>query len=116
MSAGRASATASGRAPEPGLAGRLAVAATGLVDLAMIFGTGFPPWRGEPLRHADSVGLVGSEQCPACGANRERRFVLWRGGDQKGRMPGNVMVTGEGMGRRSTSAGPGSPATGGSAP
>jgi 3-hydroxyacyl-CoA dehydrogenase/enoyl-CoA hydratase/3-hydroxybutyryl-CoA epimerase len=27
------------------------------VDLAMIFGAGFPPWRGGVLRHADTVGL-----------------------------------------------------------
>jgi 3-hydroxyacyl-CoA dehydrogenase/enoyl-CoA hydratase/3-hydroxybutyryl-CoA epimerase len=27
------------------------------VDLAMIFGAGFPPWRGGVLRHADAVGL-----------------------------------------------------------
>ncbi len=28
------------------------------VDLAMIFGTGFPPFRGGLLRHADSIGLA----------------------------------------------------------
>ena len=27
------------------------------LDLAMIFGTGFPPFRGGLLRHADAVGL-----------------------------------------------------------
>ena len=29
----------------------------GLVDLAMILGTGFPPFRGGVLRHADTLGL-----------------------------------------------------------
>ena len=28
------------------------------LDLAMIFGTGFPPFRGGPLRYADEMGLV----------------------------------------------------------
>lgn len=27
------------------------------IDLAMIMGTGFPPFRGGPLRHADAMGL-----------------------------------------------------------
>jgi 3-hydroxyacyl-CoA dehydrogenase len=27
------------------------------VDLAMIFGAGFPPYRGGVLRHADALGL-----------------------------------------------------------
>jgi 3-hydroxyacyl-CoA dehydrogenase/enoyl-CoA hydratase/3-hydroxybutyryl-CoA epimerase len=27
------------------------------VDLAMIMGTGFPPFRGGLMRHADSIGL-----------------------------------------------------------
>ena len=27
------------------------------VDLAMVFGAGFPPYRGGVLRHADTIGL-----------------------------------------------------------
>ena len=30
----------------------------GKLDLAMIFGTGFPPFRGGLLRHADAIGLA----------------------------------------------------------
>ena len=48
----------------------------GLVDLAMIFGTGFPPWRGGPLRHADSLGLVKVEsRLLALRAERGERFA-----------------------------------------
>ncbi len=34
------------------------VADAGLLDLAMVTGIGFPPFRGGPLRHADAVGLA----------------------------------------------------------
>ena len=34
------------------------VADAGMIDLAMVFGTGFPPHRGGVLRHADTLGLV----------------------------------------------------------
>jgi 3-hydroxyacyl-CoA dehydrogenase/enoyl-CoA hydratase/3-hydroxybutyryl-CoA epimerase len=34
------------------------VSDAGSVDLAMIFGTGFPPFRGGPLRYADTLGLA----------------------------------------------------------
>ena len=30
----------------------------GMVDLAMIFGAGFPPFRGGPLRHGDALGVA----------------------------------------------------------
>src|SRR6185295_6649199 len=33
------------------------VATAGELDLAMIMGTGFPPFRGGLLRYADSLGL-----------------------------------------------------------
>jgi len=34
------------------------VAGAEQVDLAMIFGAGFPPYRGGVLRHADTMGLA----------------------------------------------------------
>jgi 3-hydroxyacyl-CoA dehydrogenase/enoyl-CoA hydratase/3-hydroxybutyryl-CoA epimerase len=34
------------------------VATPGLLDLAMIMGTGYPPQRGGPLHHADSLGAA----------------------------------------------------------
>ena len=38
------------------------VADAGKLDLAMIFGAGFPPFRGGLLRHADTFGLARAEQ------------------------------------------------------
>jgi 3-hydroxyacyl-CoA dehydrogenase/enoyl-CoA hydratase/3-hydroxybutyryl-CoA epimerase len=34
------------------------VSDAGMLDLAMIFGAGFPPYRGGVLRHADTLGLA----------------------------------------------------------
>ena len=34
------------------------VSDAGAIDLAMIFGAGFPPFRGGPLRYADTLGLA----------------------------------------------------------
>jgi 3-hydroxyacyl-CoA dehydrogenase / enoyl-CoA hydratase / 3-hydroxybutyryl-CoA epimerase len=34
------------------------VAKPAFLDLAMIMGTGFPPWRGGPLHHANAVGIA----------------------------------------------------------
>ena len=46
-----------------------------MLDLAMIFGTGFPPFRGGPLRHADSLGLGRVEaRLSALRAERGERF------------------------------------------
>jgi 3-hydroxyacyl-CoA dehydrogenase/enoyl-CoA hydratase/3-hydroxybutyryl-CoA epimerase len=38
------------------------VSDAGKLDLAMIFGAGFPPFRGGLLRHADAFGLARAEQ------------------------------------------------------
>jgi len=48
----------------------------GLVDLAIVFGAGFPPWRGGPLRHADTIGLTRVEsRLRALRAERGERFA-----------------------------------------
>jgi 3-hydroxyacyl-CoA dehydrogenase/enoyl-CoA hydratase/3-hydroxybutyryl-CoA epimerase len=47
----------------------------GMLDLAMIFGTGFPPFRGGPLCFADSLGLQRVEtRLSALRAERGERF------------------------------------------
>ena len=51
------------------------VADADILDLAMIFGAGFPPFRGGPLRHADSLGLPRVEsRLNALRAERGERF------------------------------------------
>ncbi|HKN46578.1 MAG TPA: 3-hydroxyacyl-CoA dehydrogenase family protein, partial [Candidatus Polarisedimenticolia bacterium] len=46
------------------------------VDLAMVLGTGFPPFRGGLLRHADSLGLAAVVQgLEALAAAHGPRFV-----------------------------------------
>jgi 3-hydroxyacyl-CoA dehydrogenase / enoyl-CoA hydratase / 3-hydroxybutyryl-CoA epimerase len=42
--------------------GELVVANAGKLDLAMIFGTGFPPFRGGLMRYADSLGAKRVQQ------------------------------------------------------
>jgi 3-hydroxyacyl-CoA dehydrogenase/enoyl-CoA hydratase/3-hydroxybutyryl-CoA epimerase len=51
------------------------VADAGMLDLAMIFGAGFPPYRGGPLRYADTVGLARVEsRLSALRAERGERY------------------------------------------
>lgn len=48
----------------------------GMIDLAMIFGAGFPPFRGGPLRHADGLGLARVEsRLTALRAEKGERFA-----------------------------------------
>jgi 3-hydroxyacyl-CoA dehydrogenase / enoyl-CoA hydratase / 3-hydroxybutyryl-CoA epimerase len=46
------------------------------VDFAMIMGTGFAPFRGGPLRHADSIGIAKvTESLERLTRTRERQFT-----------------------------------------
>jgi 3-hydroxyacyl-CoA dehydrogenase len=52
------------------------VADAGAIDLAMIFGAGFPPFRGGVLRHADTIGLAKVEsRLTAFRAEKGERFA-----------------------------------------
>ena len=52
------------------------VADAGAIDLAMIFGAGFPPFRGGVLRHADTLGLAKVEsRLIAFRAEKGERFA-----------------------------------------
>jgi 3-hydroxyacyl-CoA dehydrogenase/enoyl-CoA hydratase/3-hydroxybutyryl-CoA epimerase len=47
----------------------------GMLDLAMVMGSGFPPFRGGPLRHADTLGLQRIEsRLTALRAEKGERF------------------------------------------
>lgn len=47
----------------------------GAIDLALVFGAGFPPFRGGPLRYADTVGLKPIEtRLTALRAEKGERF------------------------------------------
>jgi 3-hydroxyacyl-CoA dehydrogenase / enoyl-CoA hydratase / 3-hydroxybutyryl-CoA epimerase len=52
------------------------VSDAGMLDVAMIFGTGFPPHRGGVLRHADALGLARVEsRLLALRAEKGERFA-----------------------------------------
>ena len=52
------------------------VSDAGAIDLAMIFGAGFPPFRGGVLRHADTLGLAKVEsRLIALRAEKGERFA-----------------------------------------
>ena len=51
------------------------VADAGTLDLALLYGAGFPPYRGGPLRHADALGLAKVEaRLTALRAEKGERF------------------------------------------
>ena len=51
------------------------VAGADQVDLGVVFGAGFPPWRGGVLRYADSLGLQRVvDRLRALRAERGQRF------------------------------------------
>jgi 3-hydroxyacyl-CoA dehydrogenase / enoyl-CoA hydratase / 3-hydroxybutyryl-CoA epimerase len=51
------------------------VADAGTLDLALLYGAGFPPFRGGPLRHADALGLPRVEaRLAALRAEKGERF------------------------------------------